>query len=389
MRHRVPRIVMLSACLLLATAPGRAQWEETKVPAAANFLAFAARGNTLFAATSGGIYRSRDTGGTWVDVSDRLTVASCLSLAVIGDNVFAAMAGGHVYRSRDDGDSWVRVYADTGLGVLPVLGASGNQLFAGSWTFGVFRSLDSGESWPKVYSGPSEMSVQAFAAGDSLLFAGTSADAGHAGGVYRSRDDGESWTATGFAQGISSQSALTMDGGTLFAGKWGASGGVYRSRDEGDSWLKVDKWTGERYVNAVFAIGTYLFAGTEYGHVYGSRDEGETWTPIDNGLMKTEVFSFTVFDSTLFVSLDGAVWKRRLSDIPVSISPSGRPGSSGYAQGSLVRSGGRISIRLRDGAAVESGFYELSGRRRRLSRWHWTFGPGHAAPRLPDAARLP
>jgi photosystem II stability/assembly factor-like uncharacterized protein len=362
MRHPVPRIITLSACLLFAVAPGRAQWEETKVPEANNFFAFAARGKTLFAATSGGIYRSRDTGKTWVDVSDRLTVASCLSLAVLGDNVFAAMAGGQVYRSRDDGDSWVHVDADTGLGAMPVLAASGNRLFAGSWTFGVYRSLDSGESWPKVYSGPSEMGLKAFAADDSLLFAGTTADAGHAGGVFRSRDNGESWTATGFTQGISSQFALAMSGGTLYVGKWGAAGGVYRSRDKGDSWMKVDNWTGERYVNAVFATGTYLFAGTEYGHVYCSRDEGETWTPIDNGLMKTRVFSFTVFDSTLFVGLDEAVWKRRLSDIPVAVRPSGRPRTSGFAQGSLFRSGGRIAFRLRDRAAMESGLYDVSGR---------------------------
>src|SRR5258706_13090052 len=116
----MPLYVSLLTLFLLTLTPSRAQWEQIKVPEAGTFMSIANSGKTMFAATSGGIFRSRDSGGSWVKVSV-WTVSSCESIAVIGNNVFACMAGGYVYRSQDDGESWKRGNEGLDFGATPTI----------------------------------------------------------------------------------------------------------------------------------------------------------------------------------------------------------------------------------------------------------------------------
>lgn len=376
------RFISFSALVLLATTLGLAQWKQVKVPDASITYSFAVSGNTFFAGTAGGIFRSQDTGKSWVKVPGLTTVSSCESLAASGNDVFAAMAGGSVYRSHDKGDTWEEVNVGLNFGALPIIAASGSGLFVGSWEFTLYRSLDGGGSWTTIHGGPSDMDIQSFATGDSILFVGTSANAGMAGGIYRSRDNGESWTKVNYDLGVTRTQALAMSEGVLYAGKTGVNGGVFRSRDNGDTWTKHDKGMTRKEIYSVLADGSDLFAGTEYGDVYHSRDEGETWTPIQDGLMKATVYALAVFDSTLFVGVGDAIWKRPVAEIVAAdVRRIGRPKTPGFAPGIPYRVGDRAYFRLPDRAAVRLGLSDAAGRETELLRG--TLGKGEHSVQLP------
>ncbi len=126
---------------------------------------------------SGGIWKTKDAGKTWVNVSQDLPILSTNSLAMSANNpdVIYAGTGEHfvddtdgngIFKSIDGGDSWVQI-ADpltyngfknvSRIIVDPndeniVLASTSN----GSWVeveeYFIWKSIDGGENWFKVYT---------------------------------------------------------------------------------------------------------------------------------------------------------------------------------------------------------------------------------------------
>jgi hypothetical protein len=76
--------VLLSLCVgalfLLPTECG-AQWLQTNGPSGGTVNGFASTGSTLFAATSGGVFRSSDDGSSWSAAHAGFTNLFVLSIA--------------------------------------------------------------------------------------------------------------------------------------------------------------------------------------------------------------------------------------------------------------------------------------------------------------------
>ena len=116
----------------------------------------------LFAGTSEGVYRSRDSGTTWELV---LNVPMAVDIAinpVNGDTLFASCGNlgtpgdSGIYRSVDGGDTWTELDGGlpaswTGKTMLDIYAASPNVVYADVADMfegiGLFRSLDSGDTW--------------------------------------------------------------------------------------------------------------------------------------------------------------------------------------------------------------------------------------------------
>jgi hypothetical protein len=111
-------------------------------------------GDTLFAATYNGVFRSVDTGKHWEQINSGLGDTNILCLAVIDENLFAAdVTGGGVFRSTDDGANWTSV--NNGLPNDPwvyALAVSGSNLFAGVLG-GVYLTTNFGNTWENVNQG--------------------------------------------------------------------------------------------------------------------------------------------------------------------------------------------------------------------------------------------
>ncbi len=115
-------------------------------------------GPYLFAATTGeGIFRSSDCGISWSEadsglvstmISDSVKVIDISSIVTVEKYLFAGPAKGGCYVSVDSGKFWT---GDTGFTYYPVnnLFANDTYLFVGS-NSGIFVSLDTGTTWKNI-----------------------------------------------------------------------------------------------------------------------------------------------------------------------------------------------------------------------------------------------
>ncbi len=158
----------------------------------------------------------------------------------------------------------------------------------------LFYSTNQGISWdsamiPDCYmkrmtANPSESGV------GIEIFVETGCPRGGGGGLFLSTNNGINWSDLlwfGFPlafvdTGINKKIYIGLDGGE-------GPGGISLSTDNGMSWNDINAglYDSIRYrspfVSSILQIGTYLFAGTEWG-IYLTTNSGTNWTPINNGL---------------------------------------------------------------------------------------------------------
>ena len=143
--------------------------------------------STLFAGTTGAIYKSTDNGNTWTEISSGLAKdARITSIIASGDNLFAGSANNGVFKSTNNGTSWTTINTDlTNTNITQLVGFD-NKLFAVTLT-GVFISDNGGASWA---ADPSELKkVNCLVAVNDKLISGTENS-----GAYLSVDNGVTWT---------------------------------------------------------------------------------------------------------------------------------------------------------------------------------------------------
>jgi hypothetical protein len=145
------------------------------IPESVNDLAVS--GAFAFAASYGGVYRSKDSGWTWTAVNTGLADRYVNVLAVSGNTIFAGTEAGGVYLSTNKGASWSK----TGLQDKSVtaLTISGKYICAATRDSGIFLSTNDGASWAGFNTGLATRRVNSLAIGGGTVFAGTSA------GVWR------------------------------------------------------------------------------------------------------------------------------------------------------------------------------------------------------------
>ena len=267
---------------------------------------------TLYAGTSGWVFKSTDGGGNWSPSNIGLTATSdnaldalvnINALAIDPVNTATLYAGtyGGVFKSTDGGVSWNP--ANTGLTVKSVLiltisPADPSTLYAGTPN-GVFKSADGGGSWSTTntglpaldsddpaFTGLSTASVGTLAidpANPTTIYAGTDWTFN---GVFKSTDGGDSWNPVNNGLPAVSVLALAIDAAnpnTLYAG---TSNGVFKSTDGGENWSLANSDSTAATVNALVidpANSAALYAGTQSG-VFKSTDAGGNWSPANTGL---------------------------------------------------------------------------------------------------------
>jgi photosystem II stability/assembly factor-like uncharacterized protein len=281
MRIRAKVLVLGLAAVLAFPRASGAQWVRAGGPGGCDVNALLASGDSFYAGTLDGVFRSTDNGATWQAFSSGLPAlpdVECFGES--GPYVFAVTDDAGVFRTARDKDSWIAVNA--GLPEKPYfwcLAGCGRNLFAGLVSDGVYRLTGDGTRWEAASSGlPAAAAVQCFAEDGPYLFAGLKK-----GGVFRSADSGASWEAAGSGlPGDADVQSLAAHGSFLFAGLH--KGGAYRSADRGDTWQVVNSGLPkDPFVDFFAASGSYLFAGA-YNRVFRSADDAATWVAVSPGL---------------------------------------------------------------------------------------------------------
>jgi photosystem II stability/assembly factor-like uncharacterized protein len=281
----------------------------------------------------GGVWKTTNSGQHWTPLTDQLTSASIISVALSGSQIIYAGtsetyqgSGIGVLRSLDDGASW-QVLGGTPFkqrtvsAVVPDPTDPVNTIYAavgdiGSLTQGlatnrgVWKTTDAGATWvnttASVFSPTESVTALVMDPADPLrLYAavgeakGTTTD----NGAYRTDDGGQTWhKLTGFPPSnfaaVIRLALAPSDPNVLYAYVSAPANnsntsffGVYRSADAGDTWVKTNTpaGLGGNAVTTAFAVdpndANHLFVGRAklVDSVMTTTDGGQTWKDIRFG----------------------------------------------------------------------------------------------------------
>jgi photosystem II stability/assembly factor-like uncharacterized protein len=272
----------------------------------------------VFAGQSHGpIFRTIDSGATWVKKSDGLPsfVYGTVMTVDAEGNVYAFPYHYGVFRSTNLGDTWTRV--DRRLawtdGFVAANTASGS-LIVGTRNGGVFRSDNHGISWKQSSAGIGFPPVSSLFKSNAFLFASTTV------GVFRSADNGRTWIQadTGFVPFSTSTITQDFDRNIL-----AAAGYMFRSGDDGTSWSTTLPGSNTIYVAAtanrtLIVVDRYLEHSNTpmyyYNQILRSTDNGANWTTVMDRSDQSFTSIFAPRDSLVFSSNmrstnDGRTWE--------------------------------------------------------------------------------
>jgi photosystem II stability/assembly factor-like uncharacterized protein len=263
---------------IFRSSNGGGSWVQTSQPNAGTHALAVNRQGHVFERGEHMPFRSTDDGRSWLVVDHGLLSDQIFAFAF--DTLGTVVAGGdQIYRSTDNGDSWTQVYTLYPPNTVTAMCTSkAGVIYAATSNVWCLRTTDAGLHWD-VMQGPSSLtSIRALAV-DSRgnLYVG-----GLKSGIFRSTNNGITWNqTTQLAYHVNALAVTPKDNivaGTDF-------GGLFTSSDAGDT------WSGHgliRTFNAIAVDPSYgIFAGTTDG-MWHSTDEGQTWFPANQGLTEIE-----------------------------------------------------------------------------------------------------
>jgi photosystem II stability/assembly factor-like uncharacterized protein len=296
----------------------------------------------IYVATNDYIYKSRDRGQTWTNLSKGMSYSRVISMAVdptYPATVYAGTKGDAVYKSYDGGQRWVSMRSGLDDATISSVvnqfvfdPTDNNHIFLAT-TMGVFETKNGGEHWTKKMEGMKEVLMVVTLGMDptrpATLYAGTSGgvykttnEAGHwekvnnglvdpamvkssralnvtaihvdpfepdtvyaatLSGLYKTTDGAKSWIRIG--ESLADQMIIGMVLDRTKKGVIYITGrdGVHRSDDGGLKWKANNaglSTTNVRSIAQSLTNPTLFYAGTNGSGLYRSRDAGETWEPM-------------------------------------------------------------------------------------------------------------
>ena len=301
---------------------------------------------TLNLALVEGIYRSVDTGKSWIPLNDGNLAGRKIRAIVAVENALFAGTDSGLYRR--DMDTWEKLTirpAERSENQLAIHAlavdeyrlyvAVGDELtnqnqrerqlkssMTGNDPWSLYRSTDQGDTWYSIdprnrQEGEAERQqknlfnfdmASPFPGAESteIYMPSVKVFATHGrvtvvdafGEFFYSMNTGETWTAVN-VKGSSAYRVpppvLMMGANTFYKG---TSGGVQHTTDGGKSWHWLNTGFVDTPVQTLIALKGRLYANSINGFVF-STDAGESWTPLPGGLDHGVLIE--AFDNTLYV----------------------------------------------------------------------------------------
>ena len=232
-------------------------------------------------ATGGGVWKTVNSGITWVPVSDRFFKTGSVGAIAVAESdpnvVYVGMGeaclrsnishGDGVYKSVDAGRTWRnlglrdtsqigRVWVDPHNADLVYVAAIGHP-YGPNEERGVFRTSDGGKTWKKILyvndkTGAADLSVDP--RDTRVMYATTWQvlrrpwdiyEFGPGSAIYKTTDGGDTWVRLqdGLPQSEMGKIGISVspaDPNRIYATIGGNEGGIYRSGNAGKTWKLID-----------------------------------------------------------------------------------------------------------------------------------------------------
>ena len=263
----------------------------------------------IYVATNDYIYKSRDGGQTWSNLSQGMSHSRVIAMAVdpvYPATIYAGTKGDAVYKSHDGGQRWTSMRS--GLDDATISSVvnqfvfdpfDSNHIFLAT-TMGVFETKSGGGNWTKRMEGMKEVLMVVSLAMDptrpAILYAGTS------GGVYKTVNEGTRWEKvnnglvppdiikSSRALNVTSIQVDAFEPETAYAA---TLSGLYKTTDGAKSWVRIGESLSDQMIIAMILDrnrkGVVYITGRD--GVHRSQDGGMTWTTLNKGLATTNVRS--------------------------------------------------------------------------------------------------
>ena len=292
----------------------------------------------------GGIFRSVDTGKSWIPLNDEnFTGRKIRAIAAVENTLFAGTDSGLYRRNMDTWEKLTIRPTEMSENQLPIHAlavdehrlyvAPGNELtnqnqfgmqfrasLTGNDQWSLYRSTDQGDTWysidPRKRQEHEEKKQQGEQFGMSFPFPGAETTeiympsvklfATHGrvivvdafGKLFYSLNTGETWTALDVKSGSGYNvppPVLMMNENTFYKGD---PSGVQTTIDGGKTWYEFNTGLVGIPVHTLIAVKGKLYANSTNGFV-SSTDGGESWMPLPSGIDAGVLIE--AFDDTLYV----------------------------------------------------------------------------------------
>jgi photosystem II stability/assembly factor-like uncharacterized protein len=270
---------------------------------------------TVYAGTEEGVFRTRDSGATWEDISLGLGTPQARKLALAANGaLLCGTAGYELYRYDETVGRWEQLGAFANYGTFwPIWNdrplyqytsllfhpTDSRTVYLGTFPAGIYKSGDGGQSWRESNVGWTNDGVfcLAFRPGDpNVIYAGTyngvnlSTDAGAHWVRWDQGWPGEQWTfSIDFdPRDTNVMYAAAKNGENEGTGRQGFHGTVMKTADGGAHWFPITQGLNpnqEYYKIIVDRLNPdIVYLATQYEGVFISRNRGELWLPWNEGL---------------------------------------------------------------------------------------------------------
>ncbi len=237
--------------------------------------------NTIYSSSDGGIYKSINQGGDWIDLSVGLDIRQFYRIDCSQTDP-AAYGGG----AQDNGSS---IHRSTGW--IDWLGADGMEMeFSYSNASVVYGTSQNGQMYRSTNGGTSYSSLPQSASGnwvtpfavrhskDSVVYVGWT-------GVYMSRNRGSSWTKISGSTIPGALDCMTLSASDTNYIYTSAGSTLYRSVNGGTSWTTIPAPSTITSIEVHPRIPLKIWITTTGGtRVYASIDGGDNFTSIAGSL---------------------------------------------------------------------------------------------------------
>lgn len=247
--------------------------------------------NTIYSSSDGGIYKSINEGGDWIDLSTGLDIRQFYRIDCSQTDP-AAYGGG----AQDNGSS---IHRSTGW--IDWLGADGMEMefsysnasvvYGTSQNGQMYRSTNGGNSYSSLPQSASGNWVTPFAvrhSKDSVVYVGWT-------GVYMSRNRGSNWTKISGTIIAGALDCLTLSASDTNYIYTSAGSTLYRSANGGTSWTTIPAPSTITSIEVHPRIPLKIWITTTGGsRVYASTDGGDNFTSIAGSLPAVAARSIVV-----------------------------------------------------------------------------------------------
>ena len=322
-KHKSTLTRLLSILAFCLTLPACSGSGETVVEIALH----PSKPNLLYVATNDYIFKTRDAGQTWTNVSKGMTHSRVISLAIdplLPANVYAGTKGDAVFKSFNGGHQWISqrkglegVTITSVVHEIKFVPGSSQHIFAAT-SMGVFETENAGETWAKRMDGMIEVLMVVAIDVDpnqpQTLYAGTS------GGVYRSLDGAKNWTKVNNglvppnvlkASRALSVVKIKIDPHAPHTVYTATLKGLFKTTNGGESWQRIGEALPDQFFSDLILdprTPDVVYVASRAG-IHTSRDGGQTWDAVNEGLTNLNIRALVISPmdpSTLYVGTNRA-----------------------------------------------------------------------------------